>query len=45
MVPIYQKDGCLTGHGKPKGSIDITGAVREGAELGDLAGAFSIILK
>ena len=45
MVPIYHEEGCLTCHGKPKGSIDITGAVREGAELGDLAGAFSIILK
>lgn len=45
MVPIYHEEGCLTCHGGPKGSQDITGYLKEGAELGDLAGAFSVILK
>jgi len=43
MMPIYHTSVCLSCHGGPKGSRDITGAIKEGAKLGDLAGAFSIV--
>ncbi len=43
MMPIYHTSVCLSCHGGPKGSRDITGAIKEGTKLGDLAGAFSIV--
>ncbi len=43
MMPIYHTAVCLSCHGGPKGSRDITGSIKEGARLGDLAGAFSIV--
>lgn len=42
MVPIYYSEDCLTCHGNPKGILDISGYPREGAQVGDLAGAISI---
>lgn len=36
--------GCLSCHGQPAGEKDVTGFFREGMQLGDLAGAVSIVL-
>ncbi|HSZ89698.1 MAG TPA: DUF3365 domain-containing protein [Acetobacteraceae bacterium] len=44
LVPEYYATSCLTCHGSPKGSLDITGYPREGASAGDLGGVISIIL-
>ncbi len=43
-VPEYYAASCLSCHGGPKGSIDITGYPREGAAENDLAGVISITL-
>ena len=43
-VPEYYAASCLTCHGQPKGSLDITGYPREGAAEGDLGGVISIVL-
>ena len=42
MMPIYYSEDCLTCHGHPKGILDISGYPREGAQVGELAGAISI---
>jgi len=42
MMPIYYSEECLTCHGNPKGILDISGYPREGAHVGELAGAISI---
>lgn len=42
MMPIYYSEDCLACHGSPKGILDISGYPREGAQVGDLAGAISI---
>ncbi|MDH4083088.1 MAG: DUF3365 domain-containing protein [Nitrospira sp.] len=42
MMPIYYSEDCLTCHGSPKGMLDISGYPREGAQVGELAGAISI---
>jgi len=42
MMPIYYSADCLTCHGSPKGLLDISGYPREGAQVGELAGAISI---
>src|ERR1700733_12366125 len=44
LAPEYYATSCLTCHGSPKGSLDITGYPREGANAGDLGGVISIIL-
>jgi hypothetical protein len=44
MVPEYYTASCLTCHGMPKGSLDITGYPREGGHEGDLGGVISITL-
>ena len=44
MVPDYYAASCLSCHGEPKNSLDITGYPREGAKLGDLGGVISISL-
>jgi len=44
MKPVYHEQVCMSCHGGPKGEKDITGTVKEGAKVGDLAGAFSIII-
>jgi hypothetical protein len=42
MKPVYHEVVCMSCHGDPKGERDITGAIKEGAKVGDLSGAFSI---
>ncbi|WP_452040710.1 ATP-binding protein [Adlercreutzia rubneri] len=42
VLPI--KPNCLPCHGEPAGTPDETGFLREGMELGDVAGAVSIII-
>ena len=42
MMPIYYSEDCLMCHGSPKGILDISGYPREGAQVGELAGAISI---
>lgn len=42
MMPIYYSEDCLACHGNPKGILDISGYPREGARVGELAGAISI---
>lgn len=44
LAPEYYATSCLTCHGSPKGSLDITGYPREGAKAGDLGGVISIVL-
>jgi len=44
MVPDYYAASCLSCHGEPKNSLDVTGYPREGAKLGDLGGVISISL-
>jgi len=44
MSPEYYAASCLTCHGSPKGSLDITGYPREGAKEGDLGGIISVTL-
>lgn len=41
LLPEYYETSCLSCHGGPKGSTDITGGRREGGKLGDLGGAIS----
>lgn len=38
------KPNCLSCHGEPAGTPDETGFIREGMELGDVAGAVSIVI-
>jgi hypothetical protein len=42
LMPIYYSEDCLACHGSPKGILDISGYPREGAQVGELAGAISI---
>ncbi|MDR2196717.1 MAG: DUF3365 domain-containing protein [Coriobacteriales bacterium] len=42
--PIRIKASCLSCHGEPAGELDVTGHVKEGLEIGDLAGAMSVIM-
>lgn len=44
MLPLFYGKGCLACHGKPKGEIDISGYIKEGAKEGDLGGAISVWL-
>lgn len=44
MVPEYYASSCLSCHGAPKGSLDVTGYPREGASEGDLGGIISVSL-
>lgn len=44
MFPEYYAASCLSCHGGPKGSLDITGYPREGAKEHDLGGVISITL-
>jgi methyl-accepting chemotaxis protein len=41
--PIKLTEECLYCHGEPKGSVDPTGGIREGWEVGGVHGAFEII--
>jgi signal transduction histidine kinase len=42
--PIRIKESCLSCHGEPAGEKDVTGHVKEGLAVGDIAGAMSIIM-
>ena len=44
IIPEYYVESCLSCHGEPKGELDITGGKKEGAKLGDLGGAVSIVI-
>jgi len=44
ILPEYYKESCLACHGEPKGEKDITGGTKEGAKLGELGGAISVVL-
>ena len=42
MLPEYYDQSCLQCHGEPKNSIDVTGGLKEGGQLGELGGAISV---
>lgn len=44
MLPLFYNKGCLSCHGGPKGELDISGYIKEGAKEGDLGGAISVWL-
>ncbi|MDR0501394.1 MAG: DUF3365 domain-containing protein [Coriobacteriales bacterium] len=44
VEPLYFKESCLECHGQPAGELDIMGYPKEGKNVGDLAGAASIIM-
>jgi hypothetical protein len=44
MDPEYAAASCLSCHGAPKGSHDVTGGRKEGWKEGELAGAISLVL-
>lgn len=44
LVPEYYGEGCLSCHGGPAGTIDVTGYPREGGRVGELGGVISITL-
>ncbi|MFZ5822865.1 MAG: ATP-binding protein [Bacillota bacterium] len=44
MMALQAEESCLICHGTPAGELDKTGYPKEGMELGDLAGAISVIL-
>ena len=44
LMPEYYSRSCLSCHGEPRGSRDITGGLREGGRMGDLGGAVSIAI-
>jgi len=44
MLPLFHVKGCLPCHGEPKNERDISGYIREGAKLGEIAGAISVKL-
>jgi hypothetical protein len=45
LQPEYYAASCLSCHGSPKDSLDVTGYPREGAKENDLGGVISIRLK
>ncbi|HJU05676.1 MAG TPA: DUF3365 domain-containing protein, partial [Nitrospiraceae bacterium] len=44
MYPLYTTRQCLVCHGGPKGELDKTGYPREGLQLGQNAGAISVVI-
>jgi hypothetical protein len=44
MYPLYTTRQCLRCHGEPKGEADKTGYPREGLQLGQNAGAISVVI-
>jgi hypothetical protein len=44
MYPLYTTRQCLVCHGGPKGGMDKTGYPREGLQLGENAGAISVVI-
>jgi len=45
IVPEYYTQSCLNCHGGPKGEHDITGGKKEGAVIGEVGGALSVIIR
>lgn len=45
IEPEYYTQSCLNCHGGPKGERDITGGKKEGASIGEVGGALSVIIK
>lgn len=43
-LPEYYTQSCLSCHGEVKGERDITGGLKEGAKLGELGGAISVVI-
>ena len=43
-APLYVEAGCLECHGEPAGEMDVTGYPKEGWQVGDIAGATSIVI-
>lgn len=43
MLPMYYSAECMPCHGGPAGEIDIAGFPKEGGNVGELAGAISIV--
>ena len=44
LLPEYYVESCMQCHGGPKGERDISGGLKEGASLGDLGGAISVVV-
>lgn len=44
MMALRAEESCLKCHGEPRGELDPTGYPKEGLQLGDVAGAISVIL-
>jgi hypothetical protein len=44
MLPEYYGDSCMACHGGPKDELDVTGGKKEGASLGELGGAISVVV-
>ncbi|MER3423025.1 MAG: hypothetical protein C4293_07095, partial [Nitrospiraceae bacterium] len=44
LYPLYTTRQCLVCHGGPKGEPDKTGYPREGLQLGQNAGAISVVI-
>ena len=44
VEPLYYGESCLECHGDPAGELDQLGYEKEGKQVGDLAGAMSIII-
>ena len=44
VEPLWMAESCLECHGGPEGELDVMGFPKEGREVGDLAGAASIII-
>ena len=44
VEPLYMAESCLECHGEPAGELDAMGYPKEGKQVGDMAGAVSIIM-
>jgi len=43
IVPLYFEESCLNCHGMPLGETDVSGFPKEGGQIGEFAGAISIM--
>ncbi|MCE5284627.1 MAG: DUF3365 domain-containing protein [Pelosinus sp.] len=43
LTPLYYDESCMSCHGQPAGTIDVSGYPREGVSPGDFAGAISVV--
>ena len=44
VEPLYMVESCLECHGEPAGELDSFGYPKEGKQVGDIAGAISIVM-